>query len=305
MTNGVTIDLKDLSRLRYQAKGFSFLPRQPINSLLAGRHSSRLRGRGLNFEELRRYQPGDDIRTIDWKVTARTGKTHTRVYTEERDRPTLLIVDQRLSMFFGSQRAMKSVTAAEVAALAAWRVIDAGDRVGGIVFNDSQIEEIRPYRSRDRVMEILKLIVAQNQALTGTEGMNYNAMMLNQALTRAVRSATHDYLICLISDLKGADEQSKQLMTQLAKHNDVIVVFVYDPLEKELPLGGRLTVSDGQEQLIINSSNSKLRQEYQMNFQKRLNTGKEILLKQKVPLLEIGTTEDVVTQLKRLLGGKK
>ena len=305
MTNGVTIDLKDLSRLRYQAKGFSFLPRQPINSLLAGRHNSRLRGRGLNFEELRRYQPGDDIRTIDWKVTARTGKTHTRVYTEERDRPTLLIVDQRLSMFFGSQKAMKSVTAAEIAALAAWRVIDAKDRVGAIVFNDSNIEEIQPSRSRDRVMEILKIIVTQNQALSTNQDINHNGMILNQALTYAVRSATHDYLICLISDLRGANEKTKQLMTQLAQHNDVIVVFVYDPLEKKLPVGGRLTVSDGQQQLIINSGNSKLRQEYQLNFQKRLNTGKEILLKQDVPLLEISTTEDVVSQLKSLLGDRK
>lgn len=79
--NGVYTSLDQLARLRYEARGFSFLPRQPINSLLAGRHASRLRGRGLNFEELRRYQPGDDIRAIDWKVTARTGKTHTRVYT--------------------------------------------------------------------------------------------------------------------------------------------------------------------------------------------------------------------------------
>ncbi len=303
MTTGVTIDLKALARLRYQAKGFSFLPRQPINSLLAGRHNSRLRGRGLNFEELRPYQPGDDIRTIDWKVTARTGKTHTRVYTEERDRPTLLIVDQRVSMFFGSQRAMKSVTAAEVAALAAWRVVDAGDRVGAIVFNDSKIEQIRPYRSRDRVMQILKTIVTQNQALSLNREITGNATMLNQALTYGVRSATHDYLICLISDLRGADETTKELMTRLARHNDVIVVFVYDPLEKKLPSAGRLTVSDGEQQLIINSSNSKLRQQYQQNFQQRLNTGKEILLKQKVPLLEISTDKDAVTQLIRLLGG--
>ena len=118
------------------------LPRQPIHSILAGRHASRLRGRGLNFEELRSYLPGDDIRNMDWKVTARMRKPHVRVFTEERDRPTLLVVDQRLSMFFGSARAMKSVAAAEATALAAWRVLEAGDRVGAIVFDDHDLIEI-------------------------------------------------------------------------------------------------------------------------------------------------------------------
>src|SRR5262249_54987614 len=133
---GVYASVEQLVALKSRARGFSFLPRQPVHSLLAGRHASRLRGRGLNFDEIRRYQPGDDIRQIDWKVTARTRKTHSRVYTEERERTTLLLVDQRLSMFFGSVRSMKSVTAAEAAALAAWRVLSQQDRVGAVVFND-------------------------------------------------------------------------------------------------------------------------------------------------------------------------
>jgi ATPase family associated with various cellular activities (AAA)/Protein of unknown function DUF58 len=116
---GVYADLTELVRMKFHARGFSFLPRQPVRSILAGRHASRLRGRGLNFEEIRRYLPGDDIRNMDWHVTARMRQPYVRVYTEERDRPVLLIVDQRQSMFFGSQRAMKSVVAAEVTALAA------------------------------------------------------------------------------------------------------------------------------------------------------------------------------------------
>src|SRR5215510_13575283 len=151
---GVYVDLEGLVALRHRARGFSFLPRQPIQSLLAGRHASRLRGRGLNFEEIRRYQIGDDVRQIDWKVTARTRKTHSRVFTEERERTTLLLVDQRVTMFFGSVRKMKSVTAAEAAALAAWRVLAQQDRVGALVFDDSHIEEVRPHRSRANVMRI-------------------------------------------------------------------------------------------------------------------------------------------------------
>ena len=123
---------KSLILLQHRASGrFSFLPRQPVHSLLSGRHASRIRGRGLNFEEIRGYLPGDDVRSIDWKVTARTREPHVRVFTEERDRPAFLVVDQRISMFFGSRRNMKSVTAAELGAAGAWRVADAGDRCRG------------------------------------------------------------------------------------------------------------------------------------------------------------------------------
>src|SRR5215475_10388083 len=132
---GVYVDLEDLIALEYGGRKVSFLPRQPVHSLLSGRFASRMRGRGLNFEEIRDYRAGDDIRSIDWKVTARLRKPHTRVFNEERDRQALLIVDQRLSMFFGSRLAMKSVTAAQAAAIGAWRVLAVGDRVGAIVFN--------------------------------------------------------------------------------------------------------------------------------------------------------------------------
>src|SRR5215468_247295 len=104
---GVYVDLDDLIALEHRGRTVSFLPRQPVHSLLAGRYASRMRGRGLNFEEIRDYRPGDDVRSIDWKVTARLQTAHVRVFNEERDRQGLLLVDQRLSMFFGSQRAMK------------------------------------------------------------------------------------------------------------------------------------------------------------------------------------------------------
>ena len=120
--------LSHLRSLEPAARKLSFLPRQPAKSVLSGKNASRLRGRGLSFEELRDYLPGDDIRTIDWKVTARTGSPHVRVFTEERDRPSYLLVDQRMSMFFGSKLNMKSVTAAEAAAIAAIRILHQGDR---------------------------------------------------------------------------------------------------------------------------------------------------------------------------------
>src|SRR5210317_654341 len=124
--DGIYVQMDGLVRLQHKASGFSFLPRQPVHSILSGRHSSKLRGRGLNFEELRDYLPGDDTRNIDWKVTARTRTPYVRVFTEEKDRSVWLLIDQRISMFFGSQQRMKSVVAAEAAAAAAWRVLSQG-----------------------------------------------------------------------------------------------------------------------------------------------------------------------------------
>src|SRR5262249_48878455 len=148
-----------------------------------------------NFEEIRRYLPGDDIRAMDWPITARTRKPHIRVYTEERDRPTLLVIDQRLSMFFGSQRAMKSVVAAEAAALAAWRALSVGDRVGALVFDDQDIAEITPHRSRRQVMHILRTVVEKNHALRVDAPVQPRPAMLNSVLGHAVRLAKHDYLV--------------------------------------------------------------------------------------------------------------
>src|SRR5215510_7460259 len=172
---GVYATLEQLVALRHRAKGFSFLPRQPVKSLLAGGHASKLRGRGLDFEEIRKYLPGDDPRTIDWKVTARTRKPHARVFTEERERPVLLLVDQRLGMFFGSVKLMKSVAAAEAAALGAWRTVAVKDRVGGVVFNDTDIVEVRPQRTRSTVMRLLRAIADQNRALVKNAGVRPNA----------------------------------------------------------------------------------------------------------------------------------
>ena len=233
-TPGVYANLDHLVRLQFRAGGFSFLPHQPVHSILAGRHASRLRGRGLNFDEIRRYHAGDDVRQIDWKVTARTRKTHTRVFTEERERSVLLLVDQRITMFFGSVRNMKSVTAAEAAALAAWRVISQNDRVGALVFNDLRVDEVRPQRSKATVMRILHATVEQNNALSLDAGVRANATMFNEALRRCERIAKHDFLICIISDAAGHDNESRELLTRIAQHNDVLFVFVFDPLENQV-----------------------------------------------------------------------
>lgn len=301
---GVYASLHDLVASQRRASGFSFLPRQPVHSLLAGRHASRLRGRGLNFEEIRRYQMGDDIRQIDWKVTARTRKTHSRVFTEERERTTLLLVDQRITMFFGSVKNMKSVTAAEAAALSAWRVLAQKDRVGALVFNDSKIEEIRPQRSQATVMRILHAIVEQNHELSVTGGTQANPGMFNEVLRHCDRLAKHDVLICIISDAYGHDEQSRQLLTRIAWHNDVLFAFIHDPLEVELPAVGPLVFSDGYQQLEVDTSNRGFRERFRATFAEERAAGRKFLLQRVTPVLPLSTSEDVAEQVRRQLGAR-
>lgn len=298
---GVYASLDDLVRLRHRSRGFSLLPKQPVQSLLAGRHASRLRGRGLNFEEIRKYLPGDDIRQIDWKVTARTRKPHARVYTEERERPVILLVDQRLGMFFGSKRNLKSVTACELAALAAWRTIDVQDRVGAVVFNDRQVVSIRPHRSQTTVMRILHQVLDMNHALHADSTVPANPAMLNDALHRAQHLAPHDCLIVMITDGDGSDDKTQSLVSQIARHNDIILAFVFDPMEAELPELSQVVLSDGERQLELNAS-AELQTRYRDDFAEKRKQGKHYLVTREVPVLPISAAEPTVDQLLRLLG---
>lgn len=303
-STGVYITLEELASLRQKARGFSFLPRQPVTSLLAGGHASKLRGRGLDFQEIRKYLPGDDPRTIDWKVTARMRAPHSRVFSEERERPLLLLVDQRIGMFFGSVKRMKSVAAAEAAALAAWRTVAVKDRVGAIVFNDVDADEIRPQRTRSTVMRLLRAVEVQNRTLRADMSMTPNPGMLNQVLRHASRLATHDFLVVLISDAAGANLETRQWLTTIARHNDVLIALVVDPLETELPAKGRLVASDGERQLEVDTGNASLRSGFRREYAERLATAKRFLLTREVPLLLLRTDLEIADQIMHALGAR-
>jgi uncharacterized protein (DUF58 family) len=298
---GVYANLDDLISIQFKARDFSFLPRQPVTSVLSGRYASRLRGRGLNFEEIRRYLPGDDIRTMDWKVTARTRSPHVRVYTEEKDRAVLLIVDQRINMFFGTRDKLKSVTAAELAALGAWRAVDVGDRVGAVVFNDAELTDIRPQRSHKTVMSILGTVVQMNHALRANSAVEPNAGMLNRALEKALQLAPHDVLIVMISDFFGVDEQTEQLTARMAEHNDVLGLLVHDPIRLQ-PAKQNLTVSDGSLQMEIDFADKRVREKLASDYREEQEHITRFLNRLSAPLLMVSNEGDVVDQVRRLLG---
>ncbi|MFG6202778.1 DUF58 domain-containing protein [Pseudomonas retamae] len=298
----VYVSLAQLMALEFKARDLSFLARQPRGSILAGNHASRLRGRGLNFDELRRYQPGDDLRHLDWRASLRTGKPVVRTFTEERDRPALIVVDQRMSMFFGSQRSFKSALAAELAALAAWMVFNAGDRVGGLVFNDQRIDSIAPLRSRKRVEALLSRVAEHNQALNASNPDAEDEAQLDTALQRCLALAGHDHLICIVSDFAGAGARTLQLLRQLATHNDVIALQVYDPLALKLPSNGRLLVTQGELQVELAVDRRNVRQPLGDFLSGRLQDVASLLRRSQVPLMMFSSAETAHEQLRAELG---
>ena len=301
----VYVALGQLMALQFQARGLSFVARQPRGSLLAGNHASRLRGRGLNFDELRRYQPGDDLRHLDWRASLRTGKPVVRAFTEERDRPALIVVDQRMSMFFGSVRSFKSALAAELAALAAWMVFNAGDRVGGVVFSDERIDAVAPLRSRQRVETLCSRIVQHNQALNARNLDHEGDGQLDKVLQQCLALAGHDHLICLVSDFAGAGPRTLQLLRQLSAHNDVLALQVYDPLALNVPTRGQLRVTQGQLQVELAVHKQQVRQPLGDFLGGRLKDVASLLRRSQVPVLMFCSALPAAEQLRAELGRRR
>jgi uncharacterized protein (DUF58 family) len=268
---------------------------------LAGRMQSSMRGRGLTFEELRDYLPGDDIRSIDWRVTARTAKPVVRVYSEEKERPALVVVDQRINMFFGSRRAMKSVTAAEAAMLCAWRILGSGDRVGGFVFNDGSIDEVRPHRSREAVIAFADRIAHQNSSLNAAFADAPMPASLDTVLQRVAGIAKHDHLVVVISDFDGHSATTQEILLQLSGRNDLICILVYDPFLLDLPKSGDIVVSGGSLQVELPLRQADVRQSIDRFARDR---GRALLAWQRelgLPMLPVSSAEETAPQLRRLL----
>lgn len=297
----VYASLRDLIGLQHDAHGFSFLPGHAIQSLLSGRHRSRLRGRGLDFEEVRKYVAGDDIRNIDWRVTAKVGVTHSKVFTEERERPVLLVVDQSSSMFFGSRVYLKSVIAAHATALAAWRTLEVGDRVGGIIFDDINLDYVTPKRDRRSVQRILNLVASRNQAL-GPISSERGENQLKAALAQTMQLVSHDFLVVVISDFHEFDDEVMKIMIQISRHNDLIAARVLDRLEEKLPIVN-LVLGDG-----LYQSSLEHRKKARVKFDIAQREEQEYFVAQMrrfgIPLLSLNTDEAVSAQLRTLLGGK-
>ncbi len=301
-TKGAVITLQELLVQRYAAKVLEYVARSRSIAGISGLHVSKLRGRGIDFEEFRPYQAGDDIRTIDWRVTARTGKPFTKVFREERERPVIIAVDQSNSMFFGSQVAFKSVIAAQAAAIFCWLAIDNGDRAGGLVYSDTDHSLVRPKRSRRSALHLLNQIHQFNHRLTTRDQLtpeNRSQSGLANALGQIRRITKPGSTLYVISDFLSIDEQGMQYLSQLSLHNNVVCCFVYDALEENLPVPGYYSITDGRHKGTLNTYSGKARESYQHNFRNRLESLQADLNRMQVPLIKLRTDQLVVEQLRQ------
>ncbi|MFP6807908.1 MAG: DUF58 domain-containing protein [Pseudomonadales bacterium] len=313
---GAYTDIRTLIRLRYAVRELDSLVLPKSTNPLAGLLSSKFRGRGIDFAEVRIYQPGDDVRTIDWRVTARMQTPHTKLFQEEKERPVLILVDQSMSMFFGSRHSFKSVIAAEAAALIAWTNLDRGDRVGGIVFNEYQHREVRPRRSKHSVLRLLhemndfnhllsrEALAHHKSAAQIQEGENRRASTdypsknyLAEALRSVRRVAKHGSTIFLISDYRSLNDQAKIHIRELARHNDIVGIFVTDPLEQSLPAPDLYTITDGTNKAKINTANKQYRGIYEKAFDDYADQLRSEFARIKSPLIEVSTADPIVHSL--------
>jgi len=305
-TKNIIPTLNELLKLEHlvASTGFSLLPKQPVHSVLAGKHASKLRGRGLDFEEVRKYVPGDDIRNIDWRVTARTGITSTKVFTEEKEKPVLVVTDLTPGMFFGSQVHTKSFIASQLAAVSAFKVLKNGDRFGGLVFNENGCKVFAPQRSRKVILQYLQQLVEESQHLANiNKKIQPKNELLEKTLRRTLNMATHDYLIIVISDFYEMSAKSKKNLIQLSKHNDVILARITDPLEEKLP-NEKLVLSDGDLQLLWETGKKHSSKKYENSYNETKTAFFREMEKYGVPVMQLNTVDAIDIQLKSLFKNK-
>ncbi len=304
-SKGAIISLQQLLIQRHAAKIVEYVPYSRSIAGISGLHMSKMRGRGIDFEEFRPYQAGDDIRTIDWRVTARTGKPFTKVFREERERPVIIAIDQSSSMFFGSQVAFKSVIAAQAAAIFCWMAIDNGDRVGGLVFSDSDQALVRPKRSRRSALHLLNQLQTFNARLAdkesrlaaAQEGQTHGG--LTQALADIRRIAKPGSTLYILSDFSTLDETAIQYLNQLSRHNNVVCCIIYDALEENLPVPGYYSITDGARKGTLNSYSQTARRDYQALFKTRMDALQADFTRLQIPYLKLRTNQFVVEQIRQ------
>ena len=302
---GVEVSIEELVALRRHAGELRLSPQGTVRSRQAGGYHSPFKGRGIDFEEVRGYQPGDDIRSMDWRVTARTGRPHTKLFREERERPVLLWVDQGPTMRFGTRVAFKSVVAARAAALLAWAAVERGDRVGGLLFSGREHRELRP---KARKAGVLQLVNGLDNSLDGSDqSSDATPSDLGAALTRLRRVAHPGSQLFLISDFfEGLDSAAARThLAELARHNDLVLIFVHDALEAAAPPPGRYPVSDGLRRLIMDSGNTRLAERYRERFETRRDNLRRHARRLGIPFITLATDQPLVETLRDGLRGER
>jgi uncharacterized protein (DUF58 family) len=294
-------NLSDMVKLRFGARELTGFPKIQARQMLAGGHKSRFRGRGMDFDSVRIYQPGDDVRSIDWRVTARTQTPHTKIFSEERERPILVISDLRSSMFFGSQR-LKSVVACEISAALAWAGLAANDRAGGLIFGAQQQTDVKARRSHHAVLQFVHGLQEFSANLLEPEPDRYSLAELLEESRRFIMPGSTAFIVSDFHDLNASCERH---LFELARHANLNLCHVYDSIETELPPPSLYAVSDGQQQTMLDTRNDKLRQRFADAFVQRGQTLRKLSEQLSAGLLPFDTSDNVMSVLVRAYGKRR
>ncbi|MCM2679223.1 DUF58 domain-containing protein [Echinimonas agarilytica] len=276
--DGIHITMNDLLACQPLAGLLSLRPDPRLVGRRHGQYLSRMKGRGMEFSEVRAYQQGDDIRAIDWRITARTGKAHTKLYEEERERPVFILLDLSASMRFGSSLYLKSTQACYLAAALAWSSFKGGDRVGMVCLTDHQFSEVPARARRQGLTHVLETIEDSHQHHLAEQGQS-PSNRLGQALEHLRRHAHTGAMIAVISDFQSLDAESEQALAMLKRHNQIMTFNIFDPLEQHLAekFKGDLCVSDGVESGLLNLSNNSVRDDYQQRVMRQQQYCRQVL----------------------------
>ncbi|MFN4289664.1 MAG: DUF58 domain-containing protein [Permianibacter sp.] len=296
---GVSLTLAELLQLELRTRHAS-TPRY-VDAPGGTQYRTRLKGRGMDYDETRSYQPGDEIRHMDWRVMARTGKPHTKVFRAERERPVLLLLDQTLPMFFGSRHALKSVLAGRLFARALWRALAGGDRVGARLFAEHGALQFTPAHRRSLAIHVLSALVKNHQQqLQGVAHDNTDTENLLQQQWQALRSqALHGFQIQAFVNLMSLDENQYAAMAWLAKHNELRLYPLYDQLEAELPPPGHYLGTDGHARLLLNTADAVLREQYRARFADRESALLQFCRQHGVVCLPLSVSDGLAQGLKQ------
>lgn len=308
----IAVTIEDLIRLQYQAKAINLAQYKNLFTANTGNRVSRIHGRGIEFEEVREYQPGDDIATIDWRVTARTGRPHTKVFRQERDWPLYLIVDMRAPMYFGTRVTFKSVLAAKLAAMFAWAANNNSDRVGGMVISDEKTLYMPAKAGSHGVLRLLHAIANQSQQMpkqyNDTQSLTAALWQLRPKLRPGalvvVLSDFHD--INMVQDKQNNNSPDKNNDTQntankqqdlatllplLALRQQMICTMISDPIEHTAPPPNRYACTDGNERIVMDTRSYEFRHAFNENFQTRWQSLSSICQSSNISLLQFDTNQ--------------
>lgn len=299
--NGVDVSIKELLEYRGRSALIDLSSNSQIKSHMAGTLVAKTKGRGMEFDEARHYQMGDDIRAIDWRVTARTGKTHTKIYREERERPVILLVDLNHRQYFGSQLLLKSVQTCHLASLLAWSAVSNGDRIGALIFNDADHRELKPRNRHHGALAIVEYLVKMHQQ--GLERFKQNQQSddsFEKSCLRLRRVVKPGSLVFLLSDFSHMSQKAIKQLQLLSRHNEIIGCQMHDPMEQSLPsqLTGEVAITDGyrRSQFIVDATK---RAQYTSNYQQQQDQRLSVLKKLNIKTMHFSSHLPLLDQLKQ------